>query len=36
VITSLPIVVIFFAVLAFLEDVGYMARAAYVIDRFMH
>ncbi len=36
VITFLPILVIFFAVLAFLEDVGYMARAAYVMDRFMH
>jgi ferrous iron transport protein B len=36
VITFLPILVIFFAVLAFLEDLGYMARAAYVMDRFMH
>jgi ferrous iron transport protein B len=36
VITFLPILVIFFAVLAFLEDMGYMARAAYVMDRFMH
>jgi ferrous iron transport protein B len=36
VVTFLPILVIFFAVLAFLEDVGYMARAAYVMDRFMH
>jgi len=36
VITFLPILVIFFAVLALLEDVGYMARAAYVMDRFMH
>jgi ferrous iron transport protein B len=34
--TFLPILVIFFAVLALLEDVGYMARAAYVMDRFMH
>ena len=32
----LPILVIFFAVLALLEDTGYMARAAYVMDRFMH
>jgi ferrous iron transport protein B len=36
VITFLPILIIFFAALAFLEDVGYMARAAYVMDRFMH
>jgi ferrous iron transport protein B len=36
VITFLPILVIFFAVLALLEDIGYMARAAYVMDRFMH
>lgn len=36
VITFLPILVIFFAVMALLEDVGYMARAAYVMDRFMH
>jgi ferrous iron transport protein B len=36
VITFLPILIIFFAVLALLEDVGYMARAAYVMDRFMH
>jgi ferrous iron transport protein B len=36
VITFLPILVIFFAVLATLEDVGYMARAAFVMDRFMH
>ena len=36
VVTFLPILVIFFAALSFLEDVGYMARAAYVMDRFMH
>lgn len=36
VVTFLPILVIFFAALAFLEDVGYMARAAYVMDNFMH
>jgi len=36
VITFLPILLIFFAVLGVLEDVGYMARAAYVMDRFMH
>ncbi len=34
--TFLPILVIFFAVFGFLEDVGYMARMAYVMDRFMH
>jgi ferrous iron transport protein B len=34
--TFLPILLIFFAVLALLEDTGYMARAAYVMDRFMH
>jgi ferrous iron transport protein B len=28
--------VVFFAVMAILEDVGYLARAAYVMDRFMH
>jgi ferrous iron transport protein B len=32
----LPILVIFFAVLGALEDVGYLARGAYVMDRFMH
>jgi ferrous iron transport protein B len=36
VVTFLPILVIFFTVLGFLEDTGYMARAAYVTDRFMH
>lgn len=36
VITFLPILVIFFVALGLLEDVGYMARAAYVMDRFMH
>jgi ferrous iron transport protein B len=36
VLTFLPILLIFFATLAFLEDVGYMARAAFVMDRFMH
>ena len=34
--TFLPILVIFFAVLGVLEDVGYLARGAYVMDRFMH
>jgi len=36
VLTFLPILAIFFAVLGALEDIGYMARAAYVMDRFMH
>lgn len=34
--TFLPILVIFFVVMGALEDVGYLARAAYVMDRFMH
>ncbi|HEY68741.1 MAG: ferrous iron transport protein B [Chloroflexi bacterium] len=36
VLTFLPILVIFFAVMGTLEDMGYMARAAYVMDGFMH
>jgi ferrous iron transport protein B len=36
VVTFFPILLIFFIVLGTLEDVGYMARAAYVMDRFMH
>ncbi len=36
VLTFIPILVIFFAAMALLEDVGYMARAAFVMDRFMH
>ncbi|MCS6907321.1 MAG: ferrous iron transport protein B [Anaerolineales bacterium] len=36
VITFLPILVIFFAAFGLLEDIGYMARAAYVMDNFMH
>ena len=36
VLTLMPILIIFFTVLGLLEDVGYMARAAYVMDRFMH
>ncbi len=36
VLTFLPILAIFFAVMGILEDVGYMARAAYVMDSFMH
>ncbi len=36
VLTLLPVLVVFFAMLGLLEDTGYMARAAYVMDRFMH
>jgi ferrous iron transport protein B len=36
VLTFLPIMVAFFAALGLLEDVGYLARAAYVMDRLMH
>jgi ferrous iron transport protein B len=36
VLTFLPILIIFFASFGFLEDVGYMARAAFVMDNFMH
>ncbi|MFO7697298.1 MAG: ferrous iron transport protein B [Anaerolineae bacterium] len=34
--TFLPILVIFFAGMGVLEDVGYMSRAAFVMDRLMH
>jgi ferrous iron transport protein B len=36
VLTFLPILVIFFATMGILENVGYMTRAAYVMDGFMH
>ena len=36
VVTFLPIMIIFFAVFGLLEDMGYMARAAFVMDNFMH
>ncbi|NCP15746.1 ferrous iron transport protein B [bacterium] len=36
VLTFVPILIVFFAVLGLLEDVGYLARSAYVMDRFMH
>ena len=36
VLTFLPVLIVFFAVLALFEDTGYLARAAYVMDRFMH
>jgi ferrous iron transport protein B len=36
VITFVPILIVFFTLLALLEDSGYLVRAAYVMDRFMH
>ncbi|MEA1888606.1 MAG: ferrous iron transport protein B [Pseudomonadota bacterium] len=36
VVTFVPILAVFFTALALLEDTGYLARAAYVTDRFMH
>jgi ferrous iron transport protein B len=36
VLAFLPVMVCFFLVLGVLEDVGYFARAAYIMDRFMH
>jgi ferrous iron transport protein B len=36
VLTFLPILAIFYLFLGFLEDTGYMARAAYLTDRWMH
>jgi ferrous iron transport protein B len=36
VVVFLPLVVLLFLAIAFLEDSGYMARAAFVIDRVMH
>ena len=36
VVTFVPILIVFYTALAFLEDTGYLARAAYVMDRFMH
>lgn len=36
VLAVLPVLVVFFFALAFLEDVGYIARTAYVMDRYMH
>jgi ferrous iron transport protein B len=36
VITFVPILMVFFATMGILEDTGYMARAAFVMDRFMH
>jgi ferrous iron transport protein B len=36
VLSLLPMLALFFAAIAFLEDVGYLARGAFVADRFMH
>jgi ferrous iron transport protein B len=36
VLVLMPVLVVFFAILSLLEDVGYLARSAYVMDRFMH
>ncbi len=36
VLTFIPILLVFFVVMGILEDMGYMARAAYMMDRFMH
>lgn len=36
VLTFVPVLAIFFFSMAFLENVGYMSRAAFVMDRFMH
>ncbi|WP_287005814.1 nucleoside recognition domain-containing protein [Desulfurella sp.] len=36
VVAFLPNILILFLFLSFLEDVGYMARAAFVMDRLMH
>lgn len=35
IVTFLPNLVLMFLLLSFLEDIGYMARAAYLMDRFM-
>lgn len=35
IITFLPNLILMFLLLSFLEDIGYMARAAYLMDRFM-
>jgi ferrous iron transport protein B len=36
VLTFLPVLVVFFGALGLLEDTGYLTRAAYLTDRFMH
>lgn len=35
IVTFLPNLILLFLMLSFLEDIGYMARAAYLMDRFM-
>ena len=35
IVTFLPNLILMFLLLTFLEDIGYMARAAYLMDRFM-
>jgi ferrous iron transport protein B len=36
VLTFVPVLAVFFAAMGLLEDTGYLARAAYVTDRYMH
>jgi len=36
VLTFLPLVILLFMGLSFLEDTGYMSRAAFVMDKFLH
>jgi ferrous iron transport protein B len=36
VLTFMPVLALFFGALALLEDTGYLARSAYLMDRFMH
>lgn len=36
VVTFLPLLLVFFIAFGLLEDTGYFARAAYVMDRYMH
>jgi ferrous iron transport protein B len=36
VMTFVPVLAVFFAALGLLEDTGYLARAAFVTDRYMH
>jgi ferrous iron transport protein B len=36
VIVFLPIIVLLFLAISFLEDTGYLARAAFIVDRYMH
>jgi ferrous iron transport protein B len=36
VLTFIPVLILFFLILGILEDIGYLARAAYIMDRFMH